>query len=465
MNRPRKDDQGVSDSLVTRLLGEWIAEVRLDTLPRDVICNAKRSVVDTVAAGLSGAGLATARRVRDLATQTYAPGSSRIIQGAPLDAAGAAFANAASCHALDLDDTAYAGSAAASTIHASVVVLPAVLALADERGLSGDECLAAFVAGCETAYFLCRLVTPSLYQRGWFTTSVIGEIAAAAGCARALSSSPDICAVAVGLAAARAAGTRTCLGNDANLYTTARAAEGGVSAARLAAAGARAARDAIEGPNGFLSTYNDGRQAHKAVETLGAEFGLSDRGVWYKVYPVCSAGQLVGELVEEIVRREGVGTDEVKRVECVVPPLVNQLLRYDAPNHPAEAQFSLPFIVGHILTYGTLDVHALSSARLRDPRLQAAMQRVVSTVVTSDHTSDCDEGPVRVEILLVDGRKIVTERTHARGTPERPLSNDELARKFRACATPVIGPADASLLLEQLWNLERIENTRTLPFA
>src|SRR5208282_3673134 len=61
----------------------------------------------------------------------------------------AALVNGAIAHALDYDDVNLAMPG-----HPSVAILPALLALAEERRSSGKAVIAAFVAGYETA---CRI--------------------------------------------------------------------------------------------------------------------------------------------------------------------------------------------------------------------------------------------------------------------------------------------------------------------
>ena len=164
---------------LSRRLGDWVACLTPGVIPPQAERQAARCIVDLVGVTLAGAAHPTARAVRDLAYATYAAGAASVVGGeAGLAPAGAALANAVAGHVLDYDDTSYAG-----ILHASVVVFPAVLALAEERRSSGEEVLTAYVAGVETVYALGMLVTDHLDMKGVFTTAVLGTVGAAAGVA------------------------------------------------------------------------------------------------------------------------------------------------------------------------------------------------------------------------------------------------------------------------------------------
>ena len=91
----------------------------------------------------------------------------------------AAFANGISANVLDYDDcTENLGG------HPSAPILPALLALAEERRASGRDVLTAYVAGFELETALGRGVNFHHYEKGWHPTATLGVFGAAAACAR-----------------------------------------------------------------------------------------------------------------------------------------------------------------------------------------------------------------------------------------------------------------------------------------
>ena len=137
-------------------------------------------MIDVSGVMLAGAVTPSARIIQGLARETYGGGACTVIgTNDRLTAPGAALANGASAHALDFDDNSYAG-----VVHGSAVVFPAVLAVAQRIEASGAELLQGFVAGLEVEFALGLALTEAFYDRGWWTTSALGAMGAAAGVAR-----------------------------------------------------------------------------------------------------------------------------------------------------------------------------------------------------------------------------------------------------------------------------------------
>ena len=115
--------------------------------------------------------------------------------------------NGAAGHALDYDDT--------STLmgrHASVPVLPAVLALAEAQDRSGADVVVAHVVGMEIQARIGRAIGPEHYRRGWHVTSTIGVFGAAAAASHLLGLDAEQFGRAIGIAASHSAGLKANFG-------------------------------------------------------------------------------------------------------------------------------------------------------------------------------------------------------------------------------------------------------------
>src|SRR5438105_1029967 len=88
--------------------------------------------------------------------------------------AGAALVNGTLAHGLDFDDTH-----AVSITHASAVVVPTALAVAESEGVSGRDVVTAIVAGYEAIARLGMAAPGAFHARGWHATSACGTLAAA----------------------------------------------------------------------------------------------------------------------------------------------------------------------------------------------------------------------------------------------------------------------------------------------
>jgi len=170
-----------------------------------------------------------------------------------MNAPGAAFANGAAAHALDFDDNCYAG-----IVHGSAVVFPAVLAVAQQRGEMGSKLLLGFVTGLEVEFAVAKALTNSIYDKGWWTTSVLGAIGSAAGAAKVAGFNREMTEHTLSLAAVGAGATRAVRGTTAKHYYCGRAAELGVVSAIAAKQGATGPSSVFEDRSGLAQVLNDG---------------------------------------------------------------------------------------------------------------------------------------------------------------------------------------------------------------
>src|SRR5690606_13432104 len=93
--------------------------------------------------------------------------------GTTASAAAAAFCNAAAAHALDFDDNCYAGF-----VHGSAVIVPAAIAMAQTIDAKGSDLVTAIAVGAECEYAVGAAAGMALYQKGWWTTGLLGPIGA-----------------------------------------------------------------------------------------------------------------------------------------------------------------------------------------------------------------------------------------------------------------------------------------------
>src|SRR5207249_832082 len=108
----------------------------------------------------------------------------------------AALVNGTMGHACDYDDVSMSMWG-----HATAPVLPAALAIAESRNLSGREFLLAFLAGLEVEIKLGAAAAPVHYDAGWHATATMGIFGAAVAAAKGLGLGRDAVQAALGIAA------------------------------------------------------------------------------------------------------------------------------------------------------------------------------------------------------------------------------------------------------------------------
>jgi 2-methylcitrate dehydratase PrpD len=444
-------------------LGAWTAALDLERVPHSARRIAVRCLIDLFAVCIGGAEHRISRQARALALGEHATGPARLFgEGARISATGAAFANAVTAHAYDFDDTCYAG-----ITHGTAVIGPAVLAAAEAANADGRTLLEGFIAGSEVAYGLGKATGNSVYFNGWWGTTVYGAVGAAAGAAKVFGLDGRQTTDAIALAILGTGGMLSGLGTDAKPLTCGFAAQHGIRAALLARAGADGPARVIDGARGFAEVFNDGRFDPAPLGRLGREWSVLEPGIFVKPYPSCSASHAALEALHEMIQSHTLTPGDIARVRCHVPRLVAISLVYDRPASPAEAQFSLPFLVACMIERGRVGVGEIGDGTLADPAIGATMSKVemIEDADLSERSLAGDIGPecARVEITTTAGATLDRFNGVATGAPGKPMSDAALDGKFFTLATHGgLAENDARALLSRLRSIDTLETLHNL---
>jgi 2-methylcitrate dehydratase PrpD len=373
----------------------------------------------------------------------------------------AALANGTLAHGLDFDDTH-----APSITHASAVVLPAALALGEERGLPGQEIIAAAVAGYETITRLGMAAPGAFHARGWHATPACGAFAAALAAGRCLDLAEDALACAVGIAASCASGLLEFLedGSSVKRMHPGWAAHAGVLAAGLAGGGMTGPRTGLEGRFGFFgAALGEVPDLAPLLGTLGRRWETLEIG--FKPYPCCHYNHAYVDAARRLRAAHRLDAATIASIECRVPagevPIVCEpAAAKAAPRTDYDAKFSLPFSVAAALIEGQVGVSTFSAARLADPALLRLAARVTYSV---DPASPFPQTfPGHVIVRLEDGRTFEAREASNRGGPDAPLPVAAIVEKFRDNAARTLPEARVRALEKSALGLDGVDDVRAL---
>ena len=438
-------------------LGEFVANA---APPADARRAAARAVLDTVGVTLAGAVEPAARAVQRVIEATRGP-CTVLALASSATAADAALANGTAAHALDYDDMCFV-----SLAHPSAPLVAASLAAAEIVGASGRALLDAYIVGFEIEGRLGRVMNPRHYQRGWHCTSTLGTIGAAAAAARLARLDPAACDHALAIAASEASGLKENFGTMVKPLHAGLAARNGVLAAQLARAGMNASAAALDGPQGFLAAMDSERATLAAsADDFGLRWEILDTGITVKLYPSCAGTHPTLDALLDLRRREHLTGEDVESIDVGVDPIVPTILIYDRPSTGLEAKFSMPFCAAAAMVDGRVGVDTFEDARLRDPRLAAMQSQVTMNVDPTLDASAPSLTQARVTVHLRDGRVFTASANGARGYPQRPASDEELATKFLACARRSLPEAQADAALALLRQIDRSSSITPLMTA
>jgi len=441
-----------SPAAVTRTLAERASALCFEDLNADAVAAAKHCVLDWFAVTLAGAAEPL---TEILATEAAEDGgdeqASLVGRGGRVSVPQAALINGAAGHALDYDDVN-----AAMGGHPTAPVLPAVLALAEHRRLSGRELLCAFVAGYETECRIGDLVGRSHYEAGFHATATVGALGAAAGVGRLIGLDGGQMATAFGLAATQAAGLKSMFGTMAKPLHAGKAAQNGLFAARLAARGFTACTEVLEVDQGFAAALAGALDADKALAEPAGGFHV--RNNLFKFHAACYLTHSPIEAIRSLRDAHGIEPAAVEQVTLVVAPGHLRVCNIPAPTTGLECKFSLRQTAAFALAgVDTARLDSYSDENARRPDLVELRQRV-----TVDPSGQAERHGATVRIALGDGRRL--EATSDVGVPAADLAAQgaRLEAKFLSLAEPVLGAERAAALAAAIDRLDQADDVAAL---
>jgi len=433
-------------------LSTYIAEARNRALPDHVVEETKHHILDTIAAMVSGSELPPGRKAIEFARayggeKIATVVASNILCG-PIEAA---LANGQLAHSDESDDDFTTGGA-----HPGCAVVPAALATGEQFGVSGTHFLRAVALGYDIAMRAMRTVGPGMKE----THPLVGTMGAtvAAGCAASLTAQQmrwllDYAAQQAG--AGIGSWRRDTDHIEKAFVFGGMGARNGVNSALVVHSGWTGVNDVLSGPNSFVESYNPKADPAGMIDQLGEIFGVVQTTLkkWTTGGPI----QAPLDALENLEKRRPFQADQVQQV--VVRAATSAAYTVNNRDMP---DICLQHLVAVMLIDKTVSFRAAhDKARMQDPAV--LRERAKVQLVPDDQLEKLI--PVRVgivEVTLADGTKLTERVEHVRGTPENPMTSDEVVAKARELMTPVLGAATSSKLIAHMLGLENIKDVREL---
>ena len=366
-----------------------------------------------------------------------------------VDMASAALVNGISSHTFDFDDTHLK-----TIIHPAGPVASALLALAEHTGASGRALIDALVLGIDVSCRVGNAMYPDHYDRGWHITGSTGTLGAAAACARLLKLDVQKTAMALGIAASQPVGMREQFGTMTKPFHPGGAARAGLMAALMAQHGYTASPRALEAPRGMMQTISTKNDWSEITSELGQRFEIS-----FNTYKPFACGIVIHPSIDACaqLREQGVGPEQVERIELKVHSLVLELTGKKEPADGLQAKFSVYHGCAAGLTFGRAAEEEFADDIVNRADMVALRRKVVATVDDA-----IDEASADVTAVLTDGRRVHVFVEHAIGSLARPMTDAQLEAKFRGMADALLGAQACSALIAACWGVGDAADVRTL---
>jgi|SRR5262245_5247380 len=427
---------------VVERFASWAVDTRNKSLSATVLHHARRAVIDWHAALYPGAVASPATLLEKALAEELDRGPARLALGRRATVRAAALINATAAHTAEVDDIFRDG-----IYHPGAPTIAAAFSLTQEKNL-----LRAVVVGYEISTRIGAAMGRAHY-RYWHNTGTIGCFGAAAAAAEALGLDARRFAHALATAATFSAGLQQAFRMDSmsKPLHAGHAAEAGLTAALAAREGVTGSLDVMEGEAGYGRAMGDNPDWGKALATLGKDFHVTR--MTFKNHACCGHTFAAIDGALALQKKLGIQPSDIEEVEVATYRAGLEVAHYENPVTPAEARFSLKYVVASGLTHGSVRLAAFEPERIGHPATRDLMKKIRVRLDPELDAAFPAQRAARVAIRARGRREELLQPTRI-GDPDAPLSDAQLDEKYLELAAPVIGERKAKEELERLWHLE-----------
>ncbi len=427
-------------------VARWIAELRYEMLPRDVVERAKLILLDTVGCALAALDVEPLKLARQVVTaQGGNPQATPIGSRWKTSTDQAAFLDGIALRYLDLNDYSTLGG------HPSINVAPA-LATAEAEHLGGKALLLGIATGYEVQLRL-REAAKLGKQEGWDHSTGV-HYSAAAAVAKLFGMPASQIAHALAIAGSHACTLAAVRKGKLSMWkgaAEAMAAKTGTFAALLARAGMTGSPAIFEGQGGYREVVT-GVLDEDMLKRPPQEFLLLTSCV--KLWPCVFVAQAPIAAALTLRRQKNFSLERIKNIVIHLAPFSYEQQKkfLDAGLSTREsADHSVPYCVVRALLDGEVRIEHFDEKSFSEPAAITLFNKV--SLARTDGLPD--KASVRIEVQLSDGAALCEAVLYPPGHIQNPVGEAEVVEKFRALSEKVLGAEKTNRVCELVLDMEK----------
>ena len=445
---------------VTQALANFSANLRFEDLDSKLLLKFKKYLLDGIGCGLYGSCLPWCQIVnRFIKEQRGKKESTLWLQKFRGPSTNVSLGLGVMIHSFDFDDYHNA------KVHPGAVVIPAVMAIGEPLGVSGKLVLIAMVAGYEAMIRVSLATGPaSSRSKGWHLTGTTGTFGAAAAAGSLLGLNQDEMASALGMAGTQSAGlwAFTADGAMSKRFHAGRSSQSGVMAALLAKDGFKGPTQILEAEDGgFCKATSDEMDLTKITEGLGKQFVSAEMNI--KPYACCASAHSAIDAVRQLIEKHKIIPSEVEKVFVKTASGVKLQCGFEyKPMSVLQAQMSLQYCMAVVLLEGQALLDQFNEGKISDPKILELAKRVEIVLDPEIEKIYPATFANKVEILLNNGKEFEARIDFPSGSPENPMSFDQVVGKFESLANKVVAKDRIDAIIESVGRIDELDDIRKL---
>ncbi|MCJ1759199.1 MmgE/PrpD family protein [Mammaliicoccus sciuri] len=411
-----------TEALVERIYRQ---SKHISTIERD---NAITGILDFIATTYSANNHHKVNDLISFIQEEEGSGNASIIgYEAQLSPSNAALVNGFIAHILDFDDVH-----SSMRGHPTAVILPSLLAVAENDTQTFKHFIDSYIIGVEMATQIGETIGACHYEQGWHSTSTIGLLSATVACCYYLNLDAPSFANAIGIAVTQASGLRNQFGSDVKPFHVGLASQKAYLAARISQ------KRVLEGNKNMMPAFYElfgtsDCSFTQIIENFGDQWSITHPGMWYKLYPCCSANYHLIDAINTIKQTHHISPEKVESVKITFPTNGDAALKFKSPETGLEGAFSAEYVSALLLLNQELTVDQFLNKPISYD-VNQLMEKIVrhydDDIQPSPHALPKNRFTI-VEITLVTGEQFKQRVDAPKGSPYKPLTKDEHLTKLK----------------------------------
>lgn len=437
------------------MLADYQSTLNYEDLPEEVVLFTKLCILDYFGSALAGVNERPVQMIADTVGLMGGNPHATLVTGGKSSVLNAALVNGASSHIVELDDIHKS-----SIIHAATVVIPAALAVAEWKQLSGKDLLVAIVIGYEICYRIGEAVSPSHYYY-WHNTATCGTFGSAAAVAKLLKLDKEGFINTLGNAGSQAAGLWEFIEDGAmtKQLHPGKAAMNGMLAAILAEKEFTGAKKILEGSRGFFKAMSATYDERKITNDLGKTFKIMENS--FKLHASCRHTHPAIDLAIAIVNEYKFESNQIKSIKIGTYRATMAIADNPNPTTIYASKFSSQFCTALALVQKRASLDDFNQENLFNATIRTIMNKITVIIDPEIDQAYPEKWGSKVTVTLTDGTTFSRQTDYPKGDPENPLTREELQAKFANLAKD-LGDKNKKYFSEQVLDMENIQNVATL---
>ena len=443
---------------LSRQMAEFAINLKYEDIPAEAIKEAERFLLDSVGCALAAVkneDMQAMYRFTDKLGGT--PEATLIGTGVRTNAPNAALMNCLLTRALDYNDIYWEQDPS----HPSDII-GAALAAAEANEKSGRDALIAILIAYELEMRWCHAAEPGVREVGWHhatLTQFVSPLVAG----RMYDLDLDQMVAAVGISGSShftlggvVAGHLTNMKNTADPL----ASQAGVIAAMIAREGYEGPVEVLEGKEGLFEVLNNVEwRPDWLLKNLGEEFMITQCS--YKAFPTEALTHQPISAALQVCREHNIVAEDVSEILVETTTRGADILSDPskfAPKTKETADHSLPYVIAAAVADGNVLPDSFSDEKLRDPRIWDLLSKI--KVIADPEIDNLFPGVKRARVSITTSKGVshTAQVDHAKGSPQNPMSDEEIIAKFQANAEGVIGEDRQEEIIAATWDFDQVSD-------